>query len=140
MHFNQFTVMKKNLVFPVSPQSDLWTKLTAKQQAEVAAVFRHMKKAAQIQLCYILMEYIDDAVVPEFQDDELLLSAAFVYLTSYKMPDKAPWRILPGQGVGCKEEGVRKSQSLNSKLSTLNPRKLKDIINDIFPSFNSNYK
>lgn len=85
----------KNFSFPASPQSDLWAKLTAKQQAEVAAVFRHMKKAAQIQLCYILMEYIDSAVVPEFQEDELLLSAAFVYLTGYNMPDKAPWRIFP---------------------------------------------
>lgn len=87
--------MNKSFVFPASPQTDLWAKLTAKQQAEVAAVFRHLKKAAQVQLCYILMEYIDDAVVPEFLEDELLLSAAFVYLTGYKMPDKAPWRIKP---------------------------------------------
>ena len=136
--------MNKNFVFPVSPQSDLWAKLTAKQQAEVAAVFRHMKKAAQIQLCYILMEYIDDAVVPEFQDDELLLSAAFVYLTSYKMPDKAPWRILPGQGEGNMGRGKESSKDTKS-LSVAAPHRkpslsFKDIINDIFPSFNSNNK
>lgn len=121
----------KKFSFPVSPQSDLWAKLTAKQQAEVAAVFRHMKKAAQIQLCYILMEYIDDAVVPEFQDDELLLSAAFVYLTSYKMPDKAPWRILPG---------TANDKFIPNSVAGHRVKKLKDIINDIFPSFNSNNK
>lgn len=123
--------MKKNFVFPVSPQSDLWTKLTAKQQAEVAAVFRHMKKAAQIQLCYILMEYIEDAVVPEFQEDELLLSAAFVYLTGYKMPDKAPWRILPGSA---------NDNYCPNSVAGHRVMKLKDIISDIFPSLNPNNK
>jgi len=126
--------MSKTFVFPASPQSELWAKLTAKQQAEVAAVFRHMKKGAQIQLCYILDEYITDAVIPEFQEDELLLSAAFVFLTGYEMPEKAPWRIVPFQG-----EGLGAAYAKGAGIPSPSPRrpytKLKDIISDMFPSF-----
>ena len=79
----------------ISIQAMLWEELTAKQQAEVAAVFRHMKKRSQVRMCFALMDYIWDALLPKFDDDDLLLSAAFVFLTGHGMKEKAPWRITP---------------------------------------------
>ena len=85
--------MKKNND-SISIQAMLWEELTAKQQAEVAAVFRHMKKRSQVRMCFALMDYIWDGLLPKFDDDDLLLSAAFVFLTGYGMDEKAPWRIM----------------------------------------------
>ena len=85
----------EKFTFPQSPQSDLWALLTPEQRIETAKVFRHLKCATQIQLCYILKDYIEDAVIPEFQEDELLMSAAFVILTGYEMNTKPTWCIQP---------------------------------------------
>ena len=85
--------MMRRITSQPSPQSRLWTMLTARQQAEVAAVFRHLKMAAQIQLCYVLMDYIEYGSVPVFSEDEVLPATAFTFLTSYGMDEKAPWRI-----------------------------------------------
>ena len=79
----------------MSIQAMLWEELTTKQQAEVAAVFRHMKKCSQVRMCFALLDYIWDGVLPKFDEDDLLLSAAFVFLTGYGMDEKAPWRITP---------------------------------------------
>ena len=111
--------------FPPSAQSDLFAMLTPEQRIETANVFRHLKKASQTELSYILMQYIEDAVIPEFQSEDLMLSAAFVFLTGYEMPDKAPWRIMPRQ---------------NEKPKTKQPRRLGDIISDIFPMYNNSNK
>lgn len=81
--------------FPESPQSALWRKLTAKQQAEVAAVFRHLKKPSQVKLCSVLTDYIYFGNLPEFEPDEWVLAAVFVFLTSHGMEEQAPWRIEP---------------------------------------------
>ena len=51
--------MKKNND-SISIQAMLWEELTAKQQAEVAAVFRHMKKRSQVRMCFALREYLWD--------------------------------------------------------------------------------
>ena len=77
----------------ISIQAMLWEELTAKQQAEVAAVLRHMKKKSQERMCFALMDYILCGDIPEFDEHDLLLSAAFVFLTGYGMEEKAPWRI-----------------------------------------------
>ena len=85
----------KDSYFPISAQTILWKEFTAQQQAEVAAVFRHMKKRSQVRMCFALMDYIWDGLLPKFDDDDLLLSAAFVFLTGHGMKEKAPWRITP---------------------------------------------
>ena len=79
----------------ISIQEMLWEELTAKQQVEVAAVFRHMKKCSQVRMCFALLDYIWDGILPKFDKGDLLLSAAFVFLTGYVMDEKAPWRITP---------------------------------------------
>ena len=85
----------KDSRFPESPQSHLWAMLTARQQAEAAAVLRHMKKASQRKLCHALTDYIAHAAVPGFGHDDFMLSAAFVYLTGLGMAVKEPWLIAP---------------------------------------------
>ena len=89
---NRYSIMKDSY-FPISAQTILWKELTAKQQAEVAAVLRHMKKKSQERMCFALMDYILCGDIPEFDEHDLLLSAAFVFLTGYGMEEKAPWRI-----------------------------------------------
>lgn len=78
-----------------SPQRELWRKLTAMQKAETAAVLRHLKKRSQIELCYVLLDYIEDGIVPEFDEDEFMLSAAFVFLTGFELEQKLTWQIQP---------------------------------------------
>lgn len=78
-----------------SPQRELWRKLTAKKKTETAAVLRHLKKRSQIELCYVLLDYIEDGIVPEFDEDEFMLSAAFVFLTGFELEQKLTWQIQP---------------------------------------------
>ena len=78
-----------------SPQRELWRKLTAKQKTETAAVLRHLKILSQIELCYALLDYIEDGIVPEFDEDEFMLSAAFVFLTGFELEQKLTWQIQP---------------------------------------------
>ena len=85
----------EKMIFPESPQSALWRKLTAKQQAEVAAVFRPLKKPSQVKLCSALTDYIYFGNLPEFAPEDWVLAAIFVYLTSYGMEEKASWLIEP---------------------------------------------
>lgn len=129
--------MKKNFEFPQSAQSDLFAKLTPKQRVETANVFRHIKKASQVELSYALMDYIEDAVIPDFEPEELILAAAFVTLTHYNMPEKAPWSITPYQAEGLKLRVEGTPSTLTPHPSTYRPRRLGDIISDIFPTFNT---
>lgn len=119
----------KNFEFPESVQSNLYAMLTEKQRVETSNVFRHLKKPSQVELSFILMDYIEDAVIPEFQPEDLILSAAFVTLTSYGMPDRAPWAITPGQNHAIKQLPASKQ-----------PRRLGEILADVFPMFNNKNK
>lgn len=87
----------RNTVFPPSAQSELFAMLTPKQRIETSNVFRHLKKASQIELSFALMDFIEDAVIPEFVSEDLILATAFVILTEYELPDssKSPWAITP---------------------------------------------
>lgn len=118
--------MKKDFVFPHSVQVELFDMLTDKQKIETANVFRHLKKASQVELCFALMDYIEDAVIPDFTDEDLILATGFVSLTGYQMPEKAPWAILPGQNKTIKELPAPKQ-----------PRRLGDILGEMFPMFNN---
>ena len=118
--------MQKDFEFPQSAQSDLFAMLTPKQRVETANVFRHIKKASQVELSYALMDYIEDAVIPHFDPEDLILATAFVTLTHYNMPEKAPWSITPGQNHKVKQLPAPRQ-----------PRRLGDIISDIFPMFNT---
>lgn len=89
------TTMMTITVNRETPQQALWARLDDTQRKKVAAVFRHMKKRAQEELSNILYIYMDCAYVPVFSPDELLLSAAFVFLTGYGMDDKQTWNIKP---------------------------------------------
>lgn len=84
-----------NFVFEPSAQSALFAMLSPKQRVETANVFRHLKKASQIELAYILMDYIEDGVIPEFQQEDLILSTAFVILTEFEQREKSSWAITP---------------------------------------------
>ena len=78
-----------------SPQRELWEKLTARQKSEAAAVLRHLKKRSQIELCFALLDYIDDGVIPEYNEDDFMLSASFVFLTGFAMEQRTSWQINP---------------------------------------------
>lgn len=114
--------------FPPSVQSDLFAKLTPRQQIETANVFRHIKKGSQVQLAYVLLDYIEDAVIPDFQDDEMVLAASFVSLTCHGMEEKAPWAIRPFQN----DKDAQKHENHQ-------PRKIGDIIKEFFPSLPTSF-
>lgn len=80
---------------PDSAQAELWTKTTRRQQAVIAAVFKHLKTGSQIILAYSLLDYIEDGRLPKFEEDELLLATAFVYLTGYGQDVSHKWQIQP---------------------------------------------
>lgn len=115
----------EDLKFPPSVQSELFAMLTPKQRIETANVFRHIKKASQVELSFALMDFIEDAVIPDFDPEDLILATAFVTLTNYNMPEKAPWAITPGQNADPDDRPLRK------------PRRIGDIIGDMFPMFNN---
>lgn len=129
--------MQKNFEFPQSAQSDLFAMLTPKQRVETANVFRHIKKASQVELSYALMDFIEDAVIPDFAPEDLILATAFVTLTHYNMPEKAPWSITPYQVEGSKLSVEGTPSTFTPHPSTNRPRRLGNIINDIFPMFNT---
>lgn len=106
---------------PESAQGQLWAVTTIKQQTEIAAMFRHLKRDSQTQLAYILLDYIEDGVVPEFTEDEMLLSAAFVFLTGYGLDSNAKWHIRPKSHQ--QEDPAPHKPTLREK------------IYDLFPSF-----
>ena len=80
---------------PESAQAELWSKTTRRQQAEIAAMFQHMKPLSQEILAFSLIYYIDEGALPEFEEDELLLATAFVYLTGYGQDVSHKWQIQP---------------------------------------------
>lgn len=79
---------------PDSAQAELWTKTTRRQQAEISAMLKHLKPGSQSILAYSLLDYLD-GLKPEFEEDELLLATAFVYLTGYGQDEKHEWHIQP---------------------------------------------
>ena len=83
----------KDSYFPISAQTILWKELTAKQQAEVAAVLRHMKKKSQERMCFALMDYILCGDIPEFDEHDLLPPAAVVFLPGSGLEEHAPRRL-----------------------------------------------
>lgn len=80
---------------PESAQAELWSKTTRRQQAEIAAMFQHMKPISQEILAFSLIDYIDEGALPKFEEDELLLATAFVYLTGYGQDASHKWQIQP---------------------------------------------
>ena len=86
---------KERFSFPSSVQGDLFKMLTPKQRIETANVLRHLKNCSQIELCFILMDYIEQGEVPSFEPDQFILALAFTALTFHNVENKAPWAIKP---------------------------------------------
>lgn len=82
---------------PESAQAELWTKTTRRQQAEIAAIFKHLKYDSQTLLAYILIDYMETGQLPRFEEDEILLATAFVYLTGYGQDASHEWQIQPNK-------------------------------------------
>lgn len=51
---------------PRTPQQQLWTLLSQKEQQMVRMVFRHLKKRDQQDLCYALIAYIRFGIVRHY--------------------------------------------------------------------------
>lgn len=109
-----------NFIFPPSVQVDLFNYLKPKQQEAVKPILRVLKKPAQEELCYTLLDYMEQGEATPPQD--LTLAAMFMYLT----------RI----GLG---EDMRKAIIKPLKVQKFNgskaPKPIGDIIKSIFPSF-----
>lgn len=80
---------------PDSAQAELWTKTTRRQQAEIAAMLKHLKPDSQTKLAYSLLDYIDEGMLPRFEEEELLLATAFVHLTGYQQGESHDWQVQP---------------------------------------------
>lgn len=72
--------------YPPSVQSTLFGYLNPEQQKAVRPVMRCMKKAYQVTLCAMLLDYMESGNV--FFSDNPLVDGMFIYLTRYNMPEE----------------------------------------------------
>ena len=78
---------KDNFVYPQSVQSDLFGYLKPAQQEFVRPVLRALKKLAQVELCCMLLDYMETGEV-ELGND-IVVGGAFLFLTRFGMGEAA---------------------------------------------------
>ena len=78
---------KDNFVYPQSVQSDLFGYLKPAQQEFVRPVLRALKKLAQVELCCMLLDYMETGDV-ELGND-IVVGGAFLFLTRFGMGEAA---------------------------------------------------
>ena len=74
-------------------QGELWRQLCPFQQRMVANMLRHLKKESQKQLCFSLIEFIDEGEMPQFDEKDIMLKGAFYFLTGMGMATLPMWAI-----------------------------------------------
>ena len=70
---------KDNFVYPRSVQSDLFGYLKPAQQEFVRPLLRALKKPAQVELCYMLLDYMETGEV-ELGND-IVVGGMFIYIS-----------------------------------------------------------
>ena len=78
---------KDNFAYPRSVQSDLFGYLKPAQQEFVRPVLRALKKLAQVELCCMLLDYMETGDV-ELGND-IVVGGAFLFLTRFGMGEAA---------------------------------------------------
>ena len=78
---------KDNFVYPQSVQSDLFGYLKPAQQEFVRPLLRALKKPAQVELCCMLLDYLETGEV-ELGND-IVVGGAFLFLTRFGMEEAA---------------------------------------------------
>lgn len=78
---------KDNFVYPRSVQSDLFGYLKPAQQEFVRPLLRALKKPAQVELCYMLLDYMETGEV--VMGNDIVVGGAFVYITRFGMGEAA---------------------------------------------------
>ena len=78
---------KDNFVYPQSVQSDLFGYLKPAQQEFVRPLLRALKKPAQVELCCMLLDYMETGEV-ELGND-IVVGGAFLFLTRFGMGEAA---------------------------------------------------
>ena len=78
---------KDNFDYPRSVQSDLFGYLKPAQQEFVRPVLRALKKLAQVELCCMLLDYMETGEV-ELGND-IVVGGAFLFLTRFGMGEAA---------------------------------------------------
>ena len=74
---------KDNFAYPRSVQSDLFGYLKPAQQEFVRPLLRALKKPAQVELCCMLLDYLETGHVD--WSGNILLDSFFTYVTRYEM-------------------------------------------------------
>ena len=76
---------KDNFAYPRSVQSDLFGYLKPAQQEFVRPLLRALKKPAQVELCCMLLDYLETGDV-ELGND-VVVGGTFIYITRFGMGD-----------------------------------------------------
>lgn len=74
---------KEGFVYPPSVQNDLFNYLKPEQQEFVRPILRVMKKPAQMELCCMLLDYMETGEVEMGMNT--VVCGMFTYLTRYGM-------------------------------------------------------
>lgn len=85
MVMNVISEKEGTIVFPSSVQSDLFNYLSPEQQAFVRPVLRVLKKPAQEELCYMLLDYLESGRVTS--TCHFVVGGMFNYLTRQGMSE-----------------------------------------------------
>ena len=78
---------KDNLVYPQSVQSDLFGYLKPAQQEFVRPLLRALKKPAQVELCCMLLDYMETGEVE--MGNDVVVGGTFIYITRFGMGEAA---------------------------------------------------
>ena len=78
---------KDNFDYPRSVQSDLFGYLKPAQQEFVRPVLRALKKLAQVELCCMLLDYMETGEVE--MGNDIVVGGAFLFLTRFGMGEAA---------------------------------------------------
>ena len=78
---------KDNFVYPQSVQSDLFGYLKPAQQEFVRPLLRVLKKPAQVELCCMLLDYMETGEVE--MGNDVVVGGTFIYITRFGMSDAA---------------------------------------------------
>jgi len=83
-YFSKLSLFEGTFSYPPSVQSELFGYLKPEQQTEIRSILRVLKKPAQVELCYALLDYLESGDLTAPQD--FTLASIFNYLTSQWSP------------------------------------------------------
>lgn len=80
-------IRKEGAAYPTSAQAALFNYLKPEQQEFVRPLLRVLKKPAQVQLCYMLLDYMETGEVEMGMD--VVVGGMFTYITRFGMCEAA---------------------------------------------------